>query len=239
MDGEHIRQAESAGNKKFAELDLAAMRVSYGSTGGDGGPGLEIDWLEQGWLSLAKLWITQARQAEVAEPNAMVLATVDAAGHPVTRTVLCKGIDSGGVYFFTNYDSDKGKQLAVAPCASVTFPWIAMERQLHIRGSVRRTSTKETLSYWSKRPRGSQLGAWASQQSLPIASRADLEEALWVVTLRFADQEKIPVPPNWGGYQLIPRVVEFWQGRDNRLHNRVRVTLDDTGAQESAEILQP
>jgi pyridoxamine 5'-phosphate oxidase len=151
-----------------------------------------------------------------------VLATVES-GRPVSRAVLCKGFDADGLTFFTNYDSAKGAQLAATPYASATFPWFLLGRQFHIRGPVTRVTPEATENYWSKRPRGSQLGAWASQQSQPITSRAVLLDQLAEVTTRFADIEHIPVPPNWGGYRIAPDVVEFWQGREDRLHNRIRV----------------
>ena len=173
---------------------------------------------------LLRKWLADAKRSDVAEANAMVVGTVDAAGRPVTRTVLCKSVDESGITFYTNYDSDKGEQLATTPYASATFPWYALGRQVHIRGPVTKVSAAATADYWSKRPRGSQLGAWASHQSQPIASRAALLEQLAEVTERFAELEHVPVPPNWGGYLIAPEVVEFWQGRENRVHNRIRVT---------------
>jgi pyridoxamine 5'-phosphate oxidase len=201
---------------------LAAMRVEY-SAEKDGSPDLDTDWLDEGWVGLFNKWIGDAERAGVAEPNAMVLATVDS-GRPVTRSVLCKGVDETGITFFTNYDSAKGAQLGATPYASATFPWYLLGRQFHIRGPVSKVDPRVTEDYWSKRPRGSQLGAWASRQSAPIASRAALLDQLAEVTARFADVEHIPVPPTWGGYRIAPEVVEFWQGRENRLHNRIRVT---------------
>ncbi|HME49784.1 pyridoxamine 5'-phosphate oxidase [Mycobacterium sp.] len=200
------------------------MRVEYGSVEKDGSPDLDVDWLADGWVALLRKWIDEAERAGVAEPNAMVLATVDAAGRPVSRTVLCKSVDETGVTFFTNYDSAKGEELAATPYASVTFPWYALGRQVHVRGPVRKVSPQATADYWSKRPRGSQLGAWASAQSRPIRSRAALLDQLAEVTARFAGRDEVPVPPNWGGYLVAPEVVEFWQGRENRVHNRIRVT---------------
>jgi len=203
------------------------MRVEYGSPEKDGSPDLDAEWLADGWLSLLRRWMADAEAGAVSEPNAMVLGTVDAAGRPVTRSVLCKGVDETGVSFFTNYDSHKGVELAATPYASVTFPWYALGRQVHVRGPVSKVSAETTADYWSKRPRGSQLGAWASSQSKPIASRAALLGQLADVTKRFADDEHVPVPPNWGGYLVAPEVVEFWQGRENRVHNRIRVTPSD------------
>ncbi|WP_186272950.1 pyridoxamine 5'-phosphate oxidase [Mycobacterium kubicae] len=205
------------------EQHLAGMRVEYGSVEKDGSPDLDVDWLAEGWLALFRRWLEDAERAGVAEPNAMVLATV-AAGKPVSRTVLCKDVDESGVTFFTNYDSAKGAELAATPYASATFPWYALGRQVHIRGPVRRVDRVVTQEYWSKRPRGSQLGAWASHQSQPIASRAALLDQLAEVTARFSHLDHVPVPPDWGGYLIAAEVVEFWQGRENRVHNRIRVS---------------
>ncbi|MGK2881365.1 MAG: pyridoxamine 5'-phosphate oxidase [Mycobacterium sp.] len=202
---------------------LARMRAEYGSAEQDGSADLDVSWLDDGWLSLLRKWIDDAERAHLAEPNAMVLGTVEG-GLPVTRSVLCKGVDSSGITFFTNYDSAKGNELAATPYASATFPWYGLGRQFHIRGPVSKVSQDATVDYWSKRPRGSQLGAWASHQSHPIASRAALLDQLADVTARFADAEVVPVPPHWGGYLIEPEVVEFWQGRENRVHNRIRVS---------------
>jgi pyridoxamine 5'-phosphate oxidase len=207
------------------EQHLQRMRVEYGSVEKDGSPDLDADWLADGWLALFRKWIGDAERAGLAEPNAFVLATV-ADGRPVSRSVLCKSADETGITFFTNYDSAKGFELAATPYASATFPWYQLGRQVHIRGPVRKVDPQATRDYWSKRPRGSQLGAWASHQSRPIASRAVLLDQLTKVTARFADSECVPVPPNWGGYLIEPEVVEFWQGRENRVHNRIRVTGD-------------
>jgi pyridoxamine 5'-phosphate oxidase len=200
------------------------MRVEYGSVEKDGSTDLDVDWLADGWLALLHSWIADAEAAGIAEPNAMVLATVDGAGRPVSRTVLCKSVDETGITFYTNYDSAKGAELAATPYAAITFPWYALGRQVHIRGAVSKVSAQETAEYWSKRPRGSQLGAWASSQSRPIGSRAELLGQLAQATDRFAADERVPVPPHWGGYRIAPEVIEFWQGRENRVHNRIRVS---------------
>lgn len=219
------------------------MRVEYGSVEKDDSRDLDVDWLADGWVALLRTWLSEAESGGCPEANAMVIGTVDERGRPVTRTVLCKGVDESGITFFTNYESDKGGQLAATPYASATFPWYALGRQVHIRGAVTKVSAEATADYWSKRPRGSQLGAWASHQSQPIASRAALLEQLAEVTARFADHDVVPVPPNWGGYLIAPEVVEFWQGRENRVHNRIRVVggagspaTSDVGR---AERLQP
>ncbi len=205
---------------------LAAMRMEYGSAEKDGSPDLDADWLADGWVVLLRKWLADAERAGVAEPNAMVVGTVDAKGRPVTRSVLCKSVDDTGITFFTNYDSAKGEEIATTPYASATFPWFLLGRQVHVRGPVTKVSAEVTADYWRHRPRGSQLGAWASQQSHPIASRDALLGQLADVTQRFADLDEVPVPPNWGGYLITPEVVEFWQGRENRVHNRIRVTQD-------------
>ncbi len=199
------------------------MRVEYGSVEKDGSPDLDAGWLDIGWLALLRNWIADAKNAGVAEPNAMVLATVRD-GHPVSRTVLCKDVDEAGITFYTNYGSAKGDELAATPYAAVTFPWYALGRQVHIRGAVTAVDRGTTEAYWATRPRGSQLGAWASQQSRPVADRAALLAQLAEVTQRFAGEAEVPAPPHWGGYRIAPEVVEFWQGRENRLHNRIRVS---------------
>jgi pyridoxamine 5'-phosphate oxidase len=222
-----------------AEMDIAAMRAEYG-----GDPDLDESWLDNGWEPLLRNWIEQATRARLAEPNAMTLATVemtDSGPRPASRTVLCKGLSGAGVTFYTNYDSAKGDQLARVPYASITFTWPALGRQVTLRGPVRQVAPEVTAVYWRSRPRSSQLGAWASQQSRPVASRAELDKALADVTARFADVEQLPVPANWGGYQLRPDTVEFWQGRRSRLHNRIRMTLDAANpeAAVTVERLQP
>ncbi|MFN3005013.1 pyridoxamine 5'-phosphate oxidase [Mycolicibacterium wolinskyi] len=224
------------------DADLAAMRVEYVEKDGHGD--LDVDWLGDdpatGWLTLLRTWLSEAHQARVAEPNAMVVATVDERGRPVTRSVLCKSVDQTGITFYTNYDSTKGEQLAANPYASATFPWYQLGRQVHVRGPVTKVTAEATAEYWSKRPRGSQLGAWASQQSRPIDSRAALMERLAEVTERFAELDEVPVPPNWGGYLIAPEVVEFWQGRENRVHNRIRIEGADAPADGCrVERLQP
>nr|CRL73320.1 pyridoxamine 5'-phosphate oxidase [Mycolicibacterium malmesburyense] len=197
--------------------------MEYGSAEKDGSPDLDVEWLADGWVALLRKWLADAERAGVAEPNAMVVGTVDGRGRPVTRSVLCKSIDEAGITFYTNYDSEKGEQLAATPYASATFPWYLIGRQVHVRGPVTKVSAEETAAYWSKRPRGSQLGAWASYQSKPVASRAALLEQLAEVTQRFEGHDTVPVPPNWGGYRIAPEVVEFWQGREDRVHNRIRI----------------
>ena len=170
-------------------------------------------------------WFCAAVQAGVGEPNAMVLATATPAGVPSARVVLLKAYDEGGFVFYTNYDSRKAAELAGNPRAALLFPWHDLERQVRVEGVVGRTSTAESELYFSSRPRGSQLGAWASPQSAVLSSRAELAERLAEVTDRFGvdeDADPVPLPDFWGGYRLRPDVVEFWQGRSDRLHDRLR-----------------
>lgn len=164
----------------------------------------------------------------------MVLATVEA-GRPVTRSVLCKSVEADGVTFYTNHKVGQGAGTGCRPYASITFPWYALGRQVHVRRAVTKVRPEETAEYWTRRPRGSQLGAWASEQSRPIGSREELLARLAEVTERFAGHDQVPVPPHWGGYRMAPEVVEFWQGRENRIHNRIQV-FTETGR---IERLQP
>jgi len=173
-------------------------------------------------------WFEEARNAELLEPNAMVLATVDAAGQPFTRTVLLKDLDSKGLVFYTNFGSRKGQQIAGNPRVSLLFPWLHLERQVSINGEASRISTAESLRYFVTRPLGSRLGAWTSPQSQVITSRAILEAKLAQMQEKFSSGE-IPLPSFWGGYRVRPTTIEFWQGRRNRLHDRIqysRVSLD-------------
>ena len=160
------------------------------------------------------------------EPNALQLATIDASGRPALRTVLAKAIDERGVSFYTNYRSAKAHDLEARPYAAAQFLWLNLERQVRLTGAVTRVTTEETAAYFRTRPRGSQLGAWASPQSEVISSRAVLEQMLDEVVARFGDAE-VDVPPFWGGYRIVPDSVEFWQGREDRLHDRLRFRLAD------------
>lgn len=171
-------------------------------------------------------WFHEADDAGVVEPNAMVLSTADAGGRPSSRTVLLKGFDRRGFVFFTNYGSRKGTELAVNPQAALLFPWVALARQVIVQGRVEKVGRDETAAYFRTRPHGSQLGAWASEQSSPVGSREVLEQRYAELERRYPEGEGVPVPPFWGGYRVVPESVEFWQGRENRLHDRLRFLAD-------------
>ncbi len=196
-------------------MDLADFRKEYAARGVDRHE-LHADPLVQ-----FKAWFEQARVAGVVEPNAMVLSTHGLDGFPSSRSVLLKAADERGFSFFTNYASKKGSEISANPRVTLLFPWYSLERQVHIKGSLVKTSDEESVAYFARRPYGSQLGALASDQSDIIADRQELEARL--VALKAKYQEgKVPKPANWGGYRLIPCSFEFWQGRTNRLHDRFR-----------------
>lgn len=168
-------------------------------------------------------WLDEAIKAKLPEPTAMSLATVGNDGRPAARIVLLKGFDRNGFVFFTNYASRKGQELDAGAPAAFLFHWVELERQVRIEGSVGRIASGESDAYFSSRPAASRLGAWASPQSEPIADRASLEARFAAVTERFRDAgDAIPRPPHWGGYRLVPDMLEFWQGRRSRLHDRIR-----------------
>nr|WP_250549488.1 pyridoxamine 5'-phosphate oxidase [Pseudonocardia sp. H11422] len=196
------------------------MRVDYTLEG------IDIDQLAPTWHEQLARWLAEAEEAGVAEPNAMVLATADPNGRPSSRTVLCKRLDPRGVVFYTNYTSAKSHDLRHGRTASATFPWYPLHRQVHVRGAVEEATPEEADDYWATRPRGAQLGAWASAQSAVVADRRVLDEALEGAARRFADTDKVPRPPHWGGWRIVPEQVEFWQGRENRMHDRLRFEVD-------------
>jgi pyridoxamine 5'-phosphate oxidase len=174
-----------------------------------------------------RAWLQEAIEAEVPEPTAMTLATVDAAGRPSARIMLLKAQDERGFVFFTNYLSRKGEELAVRPFAALTFFWKELERQVRVEGAVEKISIAESVEYFFSRPLGSRIGAWASIQSATIESRRWLEARVKVAMAEHG--ENPPRPPHWGGYRVIPDRLEFWQGRQNRLHDRIAYTREAEG----------
>jgi pyridoxamine 5'-phosphate oxidase len=173
-------------------------------------------------------WFTAAIEAEIRDVNAMSLATATPQARPFVRIVLLKGFDHDGFVFFTNYESQKGQQLEANPHAALAFYWIELDRQIRINGPVEKTSREESERYFHSRPLASQLGAWASHQSEVLDARRVLDARLAEMTERFADQP-IPLPPHWGGFRVKPETIEFWQGRENRLHDRFRYTRQSGG----------
>jgi len=200
-------------------MDLSEFRKEYAAHGIDRHE-LHVDPLAQ-----FKAWFDQAKTAGVIEPNAMVLSTFGLDGFPSSRTVLLKAADERGFSFFTNYDSKKGEEIAANPRVTLLFPWFSLERQIHITGLLTRTSEEESVTYFARRPYGSQLGALASDQSDIIADRGVLEMRLADLKAKHPEGQ-VPRPPHWGGYRLVPISFEFWQGRTNRLHDRFHYTLN-------------
>jgi pyridoxamine 5'-phosphate oxidase len=178
-------------------------------------------------IALLQAWLDEAH-ALVAEPQVMTLATSTPDGRPSARVVLLRGLDGGGLVFFTNRESRKGRELRVNPRAAVALHWWELGRQVRVEGIVEEVSDAESVAYWETRPRGSQLAAWASPQSRELVDRADLDARVAEVSVRF-DGEAVPLPPFWGGYRVVPQVIELWTHRDDRLHDRVRYERDGSG----------
>jgi pyridoxamine 5'-phosphate oxidase len=173
-------------------------------------------------------WFQEAEAAKIHEPNAMTLSTATKEGRLSSRIVLLKGIDPRGFLFFSNYASRKGTELEANPRAALTFAWLPLERQVNVEGTVTKISREESETYFHSRPRASQLGAWVSQQSSLIPGRNVLEETMKAMEAKYAGQE-VPLPPQWGGWRLAPELVEFWQGRRSRLHDRLRYRKSKDG----------
>jgi pyridoxamine 5'-phosphate oxidase len=204
---------------KMVNRDLIKYRKQYGRQK------LIVDKLLDDPMAQFKQWYREAESAGVPEPNTMTLATVSQQGQPTIRVVLLKEITPNGLIFFTNFKSRKGREMEQHPKAALNFYWQLMERQVRVDGSISKVSDSKSDEYFSTRPRGSQLGAWVSEQSKTIPSRDYLEEQLKQFQARFEDKD-IPRPPHWGGYLLTPEQVEFWQGGEDRLHDRIQYTMN-------------
>ncbi|MFF4385269.1 pyridoxamine 5'-phosphate oxidase [Streptomyces sp. NPDC001552] len=202
------------------DIDPAMMRKQYRSEIVDEGS------LAEHPMDQFALWFQQAADSHLFEPNAMVVSTATPDGRPSTRTVLMKQFDGRGFVFFTNYASRKGRELAENPHVALLFPWHPIARQVIVTGTAARIGRDETAAYFRSRPHGSQLGAWASEQSSVIDSRAELDRRYAELEARYPEGEQVPVPPEWGGLRVVPQEVEFWQGHENRLHDRLRYVPD-------------
>nr|WP_239765894.1 pyridoxamine 5'-phosphate oxidase [Streptomyces sp. CL12-4] len=206
-------------------FDLPSMRKQYRADG------LAESELADTPVEQFARWFKQAAtEGGLFEPNAMVVSTADAEGRPSSRTVLLKHFDEQGFVFYTNYDSRKARELGENPHVSLLFPWHPMARQVIVTGVARRTGRDETAAYFRTRPHGSQLGAWASVQSAVVPGRDALDSAYAELAARYPEGERVPVPPHWGGFRVAPRTVEFWQGRENRLHDRLRYVAQADGS---------
>lgn len=212
--------------------DLASLREDYTRAG------LAEADVDPDPLAMLRRWVDDAVRAGVREPTAMVLATVDATGRPSSRTVLLKGLDERGAVFYTNYASRKAEALAGQPQCALHFGWYDLERQVRVEGRAERLRDEESDAYFASRPRGSQLGAWASPQSKVVPDRARLEERYAEEEARFAGSA-VPRPPWWGGYRVVPDRVELWQGRPSRMHDRLRYVWSPTRRGWAVERLAP
>ncbi len=213
-------------------MNVRDRRIQYETAG------LDFADLDESPIQQWHAWYIEAAEAELPEPNAMAVGTIDAEGMPDSRIVLVRGFDDDGLTFFGNYNSAKGQQIDVNPVASAVFPWIGLHRQVRVRGTVEMLPRHESDAYFASRPRDSQLGAWASPQSEVISGREVLNERHAEFAEKFAGVEVLR-PPHWGGWLLVPEVFEFWQGRPNRLHDRFRYRRDDETQDWVIERLAP
>jgi pyridoxamine 5'-phosphate oxidase len=213
-------QAQAHAHAGRPTLDPAGMRAHYRALGL-----AEAELAPDPYLQFSH-WFEDAAASGIHEPNAMIVSTADADGRPSSRTVLLKQYDERGFVFFTNYGSRKGREIAENPQVSLLFPWHGIARQVILTGRAERIGRDETAAYFRTRPHGSQLGAWASEQSSRVASREALDTMYEELAARYPEGEDVPAPPQWGGIRVVIETAEFWQGRENRLHDRLRFVRD-------------
>src|SRR4051794_21662779 len=214
------------------ERELAQLRREYEAIG------LDERSLPADPLPLFREWLSDAAAAALAEVNAMVVSTVGDTGAPSSRMVLCKVADERGFVFFTNYNSRKAREIAAHPAVSLLFPWHPLGRQVRVEGEAGVVDAQTSDAYFASRPRGAQLSAWASAQSSPVTDRAELEARMLGLEVEYGDRD-VPRPPHWGGIRVVPRVIEFWQGRRDRLHDRLVYRRDEDGSPWSVVRLSP
>ena len=213
---------------------LARLRREYGDRG------LDLGDLADDPVEMFRGWLEETVASGLHEPNAMVVTSVSATGRPSSRMVLLKGLDERGFVFYTNLESRKAQEIAANPHVSLLFPWQDLQRQVRVEGTASPVSAEENEAYFASRPRESQLGAWASPQSRVVASRSALDERYGGVLAQFAELDAVPLPPFWGGLRIEPQVVEFWQGRKGRMHDRlVYRRAEDPSAPWTVDRLAP
>ena len=210
-------------HKNMPRKKLADLRKDYSKKQ------LDISDVVAHPIEQFKVWFEEAQKSKILEPNAMTLATATPDGFPSARIVLLKDLNENGFIFYTNYKSHKGKELAKNPNAALVFCWLGLERQVRIEGVIKKVDRNNSKTYFQSRPKKSQMGAWVSSQSKVIKSRGVLEENMTALEKKYQDEDVLPCPPHWGGYQLEPNLIEFWQGRRSRLHDRIQYKLLKSG----------